>query len=75
MKEPIFRLLNADEIESRVGIVNEKGLSLLLYKDARVDLKSSMRPLAFVDGRGLIRRLMAICFVLSPSGTRKKASG
>lgn len=39
MKEPIFRLLNADEIECRVGIVNEKGLSLLLYKDARVDFK------------------------------------
>lgn len=39
MKEPIFRLLNADEIECRVGAVNEKGLSLLLYKDARVDFK------------------------------------
>lgn len=39
MKEPIFRLLNADEIECRVGTVNEKGLSLLLYKDARVDFK------------------------------------
>lgn len=39
MKEPAFRLLNADEIECRVGTVNEKGLSLLLYKDARVDFK------------------------------------
>ena len=39
MKEPIFRLLDADEIECRVGVVNEKGLSLLLYKDARVDFK------------------------------------
>lgn len=34
-----IRLLNAEEIECRVGIINEKGLSLLLYKDARVDMK------------------------------------
>lgn len=32
-----IRLLNADEIECRIAIINEKGLSLLLYKDARVD--------------------------------------
>lgn len=32
-----FRKLNADEIEVRVGSVKESGLSLLLYKDARVD--------------------------------------
>lgn len=34
-----IRLLYADEIECRTGMVNEKGLSLLLYKDARVDMK------------------------------------
>lgn len=33
-----FRLLNESEIECRVGTINEKGLSLLLYKDARVDM-------------------------------------
>lgn len=33
------RLLKADEIECRVAMVNENGLSLLLYKDARVDQK------------------------------------
>lgn len=33
----MFRLLNAEEIECRVSTVNEKGLSLLLYKDARAD--------------------------------------
>lgn len=32
-----FRLLKADEIECRVSTVKEKGVSLLLYKDARVD--------------------------------------
>lgn len=32
-----FRDLKAKEIEVRVGVCNEKGCSLLLYKDARVD--------------------------------------
>lgn len=32
-----FRLLKANEIDARVSTVNEKGCSLLLYKDARVD--------------------------------------
>lgn len=33
-----FRLLRADEIECRVSTINEKGLTLLLYKDARCDM-------------------------------------
>ncbi|MCI8580595.1 MAG: hypothetical protein HFH04_07620 [Dorea sp.] len=33
------RLLRADEIECRVSVINERGLSLLLFKDARVDQK------------------------------------
>ncbi len=32
-----IRLLHADEIECRVAMVTEKGVALLLYKDARVD--------------------------------------
>ena len=32
-----FRTLYADEIEVRVATISEKGASLLLYKDARVD--------------------------------------
>ena len=36
MKE--FRLLKAEEISCRVNQINEKGLTLLLYKDARVDM-------------------------------------
>jgi len=39
MTNPIIRLLQAEEIECRVSFINEKGLSLLLYKDARVDQK------------------------------------
>ena len=35
-----IRLLKADEIECRIGMVKEgKGMSLLLYKDARADMK------------------------------------
>lgn len=37
MKE--FRDLTASEIECRVNTVSEKGCSLLLYKDARCDMK------------------------------------
>ena len=33
-----FRDLRADEIDVRVGNVTEKGVSLLLYKDARCDM-------------------------------------
>ena len=35
----IVRLLRAEEIECRMATVSEKGVSLLLYKDARVDQK------------------------------------
>lgn len=34
-----IRLLNPEEIECRIGTISEKGLSLLLYKDARADMK------------------------------------
>ena len=37
MEQSLIRLLRANEIECRIAIINEKGLSLLLYKDARVD--------------------------------------
>ena len=37
MEQGLIRLLRAEEIECRIAMVNEKGLSLLLYKDARVD--------------------------------------
>ena len=36
--ERMFRLLKADEIECRVSTCSEKGVSLLLYKDARCDM-------------------------------------
>ena len=38
MAELIFRDLRADEIDCRVATINQKGVSLLLYKDARCDM-------------------------------------
>lgn len=34
-----FRTLKPDEIDVRVGTINEKGATLLLYKDARCDMQ------------------------------------
>ena len=39
VRDMSIRLLRADEIECRIATINEKGLSLLLFKDARVDQK------------------------------------
>ena len=39
MEKNVIRLLRAEEIECRVSTVNEKGVTLLLYKEARVDQK------------------------------------
>lgn len=33
-----FRELRADEVDAKVSTINDKGLSLLLYKDARCDM-------------------------------------
>lgn len=55
-----FRLLKACEIDCRVASVTDKGVSLLLYKDARVDmniLDETVGPLRWtrshevIDGR------------------------
>ena len=35
MEDVSIRLLRAEEIECRIATINEKGLSLLLFKDAR----------------------------------------
>lgn len=35
----MIRTLRAEEIECRVSVINEKGLGLILYKDARADQK------------------------------------
>lgn len=48
MQELKFRTLEAHEIDCRVSVINSKGLSLLLYKDARVDqniLDETVKPM------------------------------
>ena len=37
MERKEIRLLRAEEIECRVATISDKGVQLLLYKDARVD--------------------------------------
>ena len=49
------RLLKADEIECRISVISEKGLSLLLYKDARVDQKILDETFGVFAGNGAIR--------------------
>lgn len=52
-----FRKLKADEIDCRVSTINEKGLSLLLYKDARVDqniLDETVGPFDWLRSHQLI---------------------
>ena len=44
-----IRLLRAEEIECRIGTINDKGLSLLLYKDARADMKILDEHTALVE--------------------------
>ena len=39
MEKLNFRMLHADEIDCRVGTMTDKGVSLLMYKDARVDMR------------------------------------
>lgn len=36
---PVFRPLNADEVEVRIGKIRRDGLTLLLYKDQRADVR------------------------------------
>ena len=52
MAERKIRNLNPEEIECRVGTVMEQGITLLLYKNARVDQTILDEVLASADGRG-----------------------
>lgn len=52
-----FRDLTAEEIECRVSMVSEKGCSLLLYKDARCDMKildETVKPMGWKRSHELI---------------------
>lgn len=58
-----FRLLNADEIDVRVQSVTEKGLILLLYKDARCDMNILDETVGPMDWKREHTRDNANCIV------------
>lgn len=49
MEDLKFRLLKAEEIEVRVNTINEKYLTLLLYKDARCDMNILDEKIGAID--------------------------
>lgn len=51
MAEKRIRNLNPEEIECRVGAIMEQGITLLLYKNARVDRPYWTKCLESADGR------------------------
>ncbi len=53
MAEKRIRNLNPEEIGCRVGMIMEQGITLLLYKNARVDqtIPYWMKCLESADGR------------------------
>lgn len=58
-----FRTLNADEIDCRTASVSEKGLSLLLYKDARVDMNILDETVGAMSWQRMHTRENANCIV------------
>ena len=59
-----FRALRADEVECRVGTVKEgKGVSLLLYKDARCDMNVLDETVGEMNWQKEYRRDNANCIV------------
>lgn len=74
-KSGIIRLLRADEIECRAASVSEKGLSLLLYKDARVDQRILDKLLAYLAGNEATSALMGSCTAQWKFIIRKRGSG
>lgn len=58
-----FRDLKADEIDCRVAQINDKGLSLLLYKDARVDMDILDETVGAMDWERVHTRDNANCII------------
>lgn len=63
MAELNFRNLKADEIECRVATCSEKGVSLLLYKDARCDMNILDETVGPMDWQRTHLRDNANCIV------------
>lgn len=58
-----FRPLRADEIDVRVNTINQKGATLLLYKDARCDMNILDETVGAYNWRREHRRENANCVV------------
>lgn len=58
-----FRTLRADEIDVRVGQINENGATLLLYKDARCDQNILDETVGALNWQRLHKRENANCIV------------
>ncbi len=59
----MFRKLTADEIDVRVAMVKDKGVSLLLYKDARADMNILDETVGAYNWKREHRRDNANCIV------------
>ena len=59
----IFRELTENEIECRVGTINEKYLTLLLYKDARCDMNILDETVGAMNWERMHERDNANCIV------------
>ena len=60
----MFRKLKATEIDCRVSQINDKGLSILLYKDARVDMRILDETVGAMNWMKKYSRENANCTVL-----------
>lgn len=60
----MFRKLKAAEIDCRVSQINDKGLSILLYKDARVDMRILDETVGAMNWMKKYSRENANCTVL-----------
>ena len=58
-----FRELKSNEIECRVNQINEKGLTLLLYKDARCDMNILDETVGTMNWKRMHTRDNANCIV------------
>lgn len=70
-----IRLLRQDEIECRIGTINEKDVSLLLYKDARVDMKILDETYGPMNWQRSHEMIGGIYIVRSASRIARKNSG
>ena len=61
--EYMFRDLTADEVECRIGMLKQNGLTLLLYKDARCDMNILDETMGAMNWKKSYTRDNANCIV------------